>query len=295
MSASQKTVIAVDLGGTWMRAAVVGKDGIIRGQLFRRPAGRERAPEEIIGDLITLVKETASADKATGEKNITGVALGVPTVISDGKLAASDNLPTLGGVALGMEIEKRTGWTVKMFNDATCFAIGEWRAGAGKGTRFFCGVTLGTGIGLGIIAAGRPLRGGHGTAGEIWKSPLGKAHVEDSVSGVGLMQLFKARTGREVDGEEIHALAKKGDPDALAAFDEFGIFLGKTLAWIINCVDPEAIVLGGSVAQSFDFFERPMRKAMSEFCSNEVRATVSASALGEKASVIGAAELFWRA
>lgn len=293
MSVNQTTVIAVDLGGTWMRSAVVGKDGNTRGQLIRRPAGRQRLPEEIIKDLISLVTETASSDNEAREMGIAGVALGVPTVINtEGRLAASDNLPTLGGIALGTEIERRTGWAVRLFNDATCFAVGEWRQGIGKGLRFFCGITLGTGIGLGIIADGRPLRGSHGMAGEIWKSQLGKAHVEDFVSGAGLMRLFKARTGRSIAGEDIHALAKKGDPDALAVFNEFGNFLGQTLAWIINCVDPDAIVLGGSVVHSFAHFEQPMREAMLGFCSHDVQTSVAASVLGEKASIIGAAELF---
>lgn len=276
-----------------MRAAVVWKDGASIGPLIRRPTGRHRLPEEIIKDLISLVTEAASSEKQAKRMKIRGVVLGVPTVIDrEDRLAASDNLPTLGGIALGREIKRRTGWTVRLFNDAACFTVGEWRHGIGKGLRFFCGITLGTGIGLGIIAAGRLLGGSHGMAGEIWKSPLGTAHVEDWVSGAGLIRLFEAKTGRSIAGEDIHVLAEKGDPSALAAFSEFGCWLGQTLAWIVNCLDPEAIALGGSVVHSFAHFEQPMRKAMARFCSHGVRTSVSASVLGEKASIIGAAMLF---
>lgn len=293
MNINQTTVIAVDLGGTWMRSSVVGKDGSIRGQLIRRPTGRQRLPEEIIKDLISLITETASPDNASKEVGIAGVALGVPTVIdTEDRLAASDNLPTLGGIALGKEIERRTGWPVRLFNDAACFTVGEWRWGIGKGMLSFCGITLGTGIGLGIIADGRLLKGSRGMAGEIWKSSLGTAQVEDFVSGAGLMRLFKARTGRSIAGEDIHVLAEKGDPAALAVFNEFGCWLGQTLAWIINCIDPDAIALGGSVVRSFSHFEQPMRETMARYCSHDVRTSVSASVLGEKASMIGAAELF---
>lgn len=286
--------IAVDLGGTWMRAASVGKDGDLMGPLIRKPTGRQRPPDEIIGDLVLLVKEASSNNQAEKEV-IAGVALGVPTVIDpDGRLIASDNLPTLGGFALAKEIERRMDgrWTVRLFNDAACFTVGEWRHGIGKGKRFFCGITIGTGIGMRIIDDGRVISGCYGMAGEIWKSPLEKEHVENFVSGAGLTQLFKTRTGRNISGEDIQRLAEKGDSDALSVFAEFGYFLGKTLAWIVNCFDPDAIVLGGSVAHSFVFFEQPMRVAMAQYCSYDVRTQISASILWEKASIIGASILF---
>jgi len=288
---NNKTIIAVDLGGTWMRAAAV-KNGMLAGQVVRKPTGRKRSASAIIKDLIALTAEVVSG-RQVGEKATIRMALGVPTPIDDTKrLTASDNLPTMGGIALGKEITKRTGWTVKSFNDALCFTAGEWQQGLGKGLRFFCGVTLGTGVGLGIVADGRLVKGSHGMAGEIWNSSLGDGHVEDFVGGAGLKRLFKTRTGRSLSGEELRELAEKGDSDAIAAFAEFGGFLGQALAWIVNCLDPEAIALGGSIAESFAHFERSMHKAMKKYCSHKVRALVAPAQLGEKAALIGTAMLF---
>jgi len=292
---NNKTTIAVDLGGTWMRAALIGKDGVCLKPLIRKPTGRQRPPDAIIGDLVTLVAEAVSANNQGDKAAIAGVALGVATVIdSDGRLVACDNLPTLGGVALGHEVETRMGGSrpVKLFNDAACFTVGEWRHGIGKGARFFCGVTLGTGIGMRFMADGRVISGCRGMAGEIWKSPLEKEHVEYYASGVGLTRLFKAKTGRDISGEDIQALAEQGNPDALAVFAEFGFHLGETLAWVVNCFDPDAIVLGGSVAQAFALFAPSMRSAMTRYCAYDVHARVAVSILGDQAALIGAAILF---
>lgn len=289
--------IAVDLGGTWMRAACVGIDGAIKGPVICKPTGRERPSAEIIADLVRLVTEAVAASHGIDKSTLMGVALGVATVIdADGRLIGCANLPTLGGVSLAEEVAARLEMhrPVKLFNDAACFTFGEWLYGIGQGTRFFCGVTLGTGIGMRIVADGRILGGCRGMAGEIWKSPLGRESVEYYVSGAGVMRLFEAKTGRSLFGADIQVLAEKGNADALAVFTEFGFCLGRTLAWIINCFDPEGIVLGGSVAHAFALFEPSMREAMEQSCSYAVRAKVAASVLGDQAALIGAAMLFAR-
>jgi glucokinase len=281
-------VVAVDMGGTRMRCAAVHA-GDTMGAVVETPTLRQRPSGAILDDLAALIEQARKP-----LPRCEGVALGIPTVLdAQGGLAACDNLPTMTGVPIQAELETRTGLTVRVHNDATCFAVGEWWKGAGSGCRNVCGVTLGTGIGLGLVLDNRPYTGSRGAAGEIWRTsyPDG-ATVEARCSGAFITETYARRTGQNLQGEAIAQRAHKGDPAALETFDEYGRSLGGVLAFVLDLLDPDIAVLGGSVSKSFPYFQKSLLEQLNRPACDGNTPRVVASALGEAAALWGAAKLF---
>jgi glucokinase len=217
-----------------------------------------------------------------------GLGMGVAGVVNGGPLTGAENLPHLNGVDLAALAGEVAGCPVAMENDARCFTLAEARFGAGRGARDVCGLTLGTSIGCGAMVGGRLLHGGAFSAGEVWCMPLRGRPIGDSLSGVGLVERYHASRGEgEVaDAAAVAMRARDGDPAARAAWHAFGDDLGLLCAWVMCLIDPELIVVGGSMARAHDLFApaaeahfrgRPTRLAFAE--------------LGPAAGVIGAAAL----
>jgi len=286
MSKPEQKIISVDLGGTWMRAVAMSPEGVC-GPVVRKPTEHGRPCPAIIDDLIAVIRQA-------GADGFDAVTVGIPTVLdAEGGLSPCDNLPTMGGVKLADVLEARLKVPATLFNDAACFAAGEWWRGTGKGTRNFCGVTLGTGIGLGLVINGLLHTGSHGCAGEIWKTPYGSGILEDEVCGRAIVRNFEARSGRRLDGQAIAELARQKDFDAVEVFRGFGNSLGRVIALVVNLVDPEVVAFGGSVARSFDLFADPMREIVRTGTVAGSRTKLMVTELGEQAGLFGAARLYW--
>lgn len=241
-------------------------------------------------DLVNIIR--ASCAKLPSA-DIAGLAIGIPTTLAeDGGLAPSDNLPTLAGFPLARHLEQELQLPVRLANDADCFTVGEWWQGMGKGARNFCGLTLGTGLGLGLVLDGRLYRGSHNLAGEIWKSPWEEGRLEERACGPALENAYAARSGRRLNGADIAGLAGRGEAYALECFAEFGNGLGRILAFVINLVDPEAVAIGGSMAASFHFFRDALMKSLIGGTLAGQRARVVPSSLGERAALLGAAKVY---
>lgn len=266
-----------------MRAARVGAAGV-SGEIVKQPTQAQRPPEVIAESLVAMLRGLGAAGAAVG-----GIGLGVPTTVDDeGGLDPSPNLPTMTGFPIARFVAEKLGKPVAADNDARCFALGEWRYGAGRGTRNMVGITLGTGIGCGIIAEGRVVRGARRQAGEIWRAPATidpgqevRANVEQCVSGTALEALCPEKSGADVA-----ALARSGDRAAQRAFESLGMALGRVMLWLADLLDPEVFVLGGSVVEFLVLFEPAMRRALGERKLRVVR-----SELGLAAGVLGAASL----
>jgi glucokinase len=281
--------IAVDLGGTWMRAALVDQAGGPC-EILRTPTQPQRAPQAIVDDLAALI-ETCQAQASSP---IQGLGLGVPTTFdAEGYLDPCPNLPTLGRYPLRETLARRCQTPVALQNDAQCFALGEWQFGTGRGTQVLAGVTLGTGLGLGLVINGKAFRGAHGRAGEIWNAParLVEPHtpfenIEAWVSGTGIEQAYARQAGRSLSAAEIARQAEQENPLACAVFDTFGRALRNVVLWIAALFDPEVIVLGGAVIRSLPHFYQPFAAGLS---AQGIR--VLPSELGESAALYGAAAL----
>lgn len=285
-------IISVDLGGTWMRAAQVSADGTCS-EIIRARTDHHRPGKAILDDLIGIIRNSGCQSSGLSP-DTEGLAIGIPTTLDEsGGLAPSENLPTLTGFPLARHLEQALHLPVLLLNDANCFTMGEWWQGMGKGARNFCGITLGTGIGVGLIFAGKLYRGSHGCAGEIWKSPWKTGRLEQWACGQAIEAAYEATSGNRLSGKEITGLAERGDACAVKCYAEFGTALGHILALVINLIDPEAVVIGGAVAASFDFFRESLMQAVIGGTVAGMRVRVAPSLLGERAALLGAGKIYW--
>lgn len=287
-----KNIISVDLGGTWIRAASVSRDGMVVGKTVRRPTKRNRAGMEILSDIKEVVEEVIR-DQHCIVGNVEAIAMGVPSPVNqDGDMRSSDNLPTISGTFLKDRLMDAFEIPVYMFNDATCFAFGEWKFGAGRNCVNFCGVTLGTGLGVGVIANNMPYFGSHGCAGELWKSPSVAGNIEALLSGRRIEMDYERVSGCSRTGAEISSLANNGDSISLNVYAQFGKDLGAAVSHLINIMDPDLIAFGGSVSDSFEWFCDSLRETVLENTVAGSKVSLLKSILGEEAALRGASGLY---
>ena len=283
--------IGIDLGGTWIRAALVEKGGDA-GEILRKPTQRNRPAEAIIKDIVALITQL----EGSTEEAIVGIGLGVPTTFDqDGHLDPCPNLPTLGNFPMRNTLRFRVGSSIFMENDAQCFALGEWYYGAGKEAKLLAGITLGTGLGLGIVVNGKLLRGAHARAGEIWCSPANiedfgeyPRNIESFASGTAIEEVYERKTGQHLQADKIALLMEQGDETARLVFELFGHSLKNILLWISNMLDPDIIVFGGSVSESLVYVQEIIAPIMEARKVKLVK-----SNLGDLAALYGAAMLIF--
>jgi glucokinase len=183
-------------------------------------------------------------------------------------------------------LESRYSVPVFVNNDGNCFVLGEKYFGKAKGCRNVAGMVIGTGLGTGIIANGALYTGGHCGAGEFGVIPFRDKTLEDYVSG----SFFRHRSG--TPGEIVAERAMAGDAGALELFAEFGRNLGEAVKIVMYAIDPELVVLGGSVSKVFSLFESALRESLADFAYQrairDLRIEVSET---EQVQLLGAAAL----
>lgn len=263
------TSIGIDLGGTNVRAGLV-QDGQVIRSASARIAGltSESAVLERICEAIeevwpggALAAGSASVGGgAAGNLAPGAIGIGVPSIVDPKRGIVYDtvNIPSWKKVHVKDILEAKYNIPVWVNNDANCFALGESYYGAGVGHHTLAGVTIGTGLGTGIILEGKLFNGAHCGAGEIGNIPYLDGCIETYASG----QFFQHVHGQA--GETLLALAETGDESARQVFTEYGVHLGHALLVIVYAYDPDIIVLGGSVSQAFPFFEQSMREGLAK-------------------------------
>lgn len=275
----QEQIVGVDMGGTNVRAAAIAGGEIV--SRFARPLSAGGSEREVLGELFEAIDRV-------GPGRVGGIGCGVPSVVDvgTGVVRNPENIPAWDVVPLKHLLEQRYGVPARVDNDANCFVMGEWRYGAAAGYRNVVGVTMGTGLGVGLILDGRLFTGPNGAAGEIWEVPYRGETLEHFCSGPGLER------EHGVTGDLLHRRAAQGDPTALAAFEAFGAHLSRALHIAACAYDPEIIVLGGSVATAFEFFEESMRRELIRRTQPQLmeRLVITPGKLPD-AALLGAAEL----
>ncbi len=306
MSNSAKA-IGIDFGGTTIKSAVV-QDGAVleRGEVIHTTA--QTTAEGIIGELLRVIAAMRAA-----HTEIEAIGIGLPGFVDSvtGIVHELTNVQGWREVALVALLREKTGLRAAIENDANAMAYGEFLHGAAKGARNAICVTLGTGVGGGLILDGRLYRGSRLAAGEIGHMSI-DSHGPRGVYGtpgdletyVGNRQiaeraarLYKAsrqqRTLEKCTPAELAALANGGDHIAIALWDAIGTDIGAALAdgvWLLN---PDTIVIGGGIAAAGDIIIDPIRRTICERTSTlfHEQLKVVPATLGNDAGIIGAAAL----
>ncbi len=301
-------VLAADLGGTNVRAAIVTTGGEVHERLHMRTpkTGGFDALVNAIGSLATGLLEKNESIRRFG--------LGIPAVIdfSSSRISQSPNLPVLDGSALADAVSKRTGLRVVLENDATAAAIGEHWLGAAKGADSAVCITLGTGIGGGLIINGEPYCGLDGTAGEVGHicvEPEGprcgcgsRGCLEQYASATAIVRLASLKLAdgaasvlnekADISARDVYEAWLEKDAVAYEVFQVAGTKLGMAIADLINVLNPEIVVLTGGVASAWDAFITPTLDEMLKraFRQPAERVKIVRGKLGDDAGILGAAK-----
>jgi glucokinase len=281
MNKKSKVVLGVDLGGTKIK---VGK---VEGINITATSSNLIPASENAETVLAVVKETI-ANLFTEE--IEGIGIGIPSVLDRNKGIIYDvqNIPSWKEIHLKEILEREFKVPVFIDNDANCFAIGEKLYGKGIDYENFVGVTLGTGIGTGIINKGTLLSDANCGSGEFGMIPYLDGIVEDYSSG----QFFKNKI--KIDGGLLFERAKKGDEYALNIYSQFGVHLGNAVKIILYSVDPGHIVFGGSIAAAKEFYEDAMYEELKSYAypMSIKDLTIEYSELAGDSPILGAAAVY---
>jgi fructokinase len=294
--------LGIDIGGTKIEAAALGDDGAI---LWRR---RLPTPAGDYGGIIATVRSLAdAAEAALGPA--ASVGLGIPGMLSPATgLVKNANSTCLIGRPFDRDLAAALGRPVRLANDANCFALSEAVDGAAQGAGTVFGVILGTGVGGGIVVDGRALTGPNAIAGEWGHSPLpwprdderpgalcycGKhGCTETFLSGAGLSRAYEAIAGRQEDATVVAARAEAGEPAAQAALERYADRLARSLAAVINLLDPEIIVLGGGLGRIAALYRAVPARWGDYVFSDTVATKLLPPRWGDSSGVRGAAWLW---
>lgn len=289
---AEKIIIGVDLGGTKIMTGAIDLKGSVLGSPVRKDTIGNDEADAIIKRVTDSVEEVLKHMEME-IKDVAGIGIGStgPLDIGKGLILECPQLPRMHFYPLRKTIEDHFGVPVILNNDARCLVYGETMFGAGAGFSKVVGFTLGTGIGCAVILDQRIFNGSTWTAGEIWISPYGSGIIEDFVSGRGVSKIYRSLTGTDRTSLEVYDLALKGDRNALQTWDEFGRHLAVPIAWAINIIDPEIVVLGGSITAAYKFFSNSMELHLrKQICPVPAEKTkVIPGKLGDSAGFIGAA------
>jgi glucokinase len=302
--------IGVDIGGTKIAAAVVTPEGKILNEV-RYPT-QAVPPNRLIETIARAITEVKDGFE------VGGVCVAVPGLIlaSENKVIFAPNLHEIENIRLDEEIGRRTGLTVTVENDANVAAWGEFRFGAGRGLEHMVFITLGTGVGGGVITHGVLLRGAQGAGGELGHvtiDPTGPrcgcgnyGCLEALASGTAIQrrarelanerpnsELGRLAIERQVLGEDVTRLARGGDEVSNSVLEETGRWLGIGLAGFVNTFNPEVIAVGGGASQAGELILEPARKEVQLRARPPSRdlVEIKEATLGPESGVLGAAAL----
>jgi glucokinase len=244
--------IGVDLGGTNIRAGIREGDLIIKREQVLLT--NKQSLESTLSQLIQLIKPLVTAE-------IKGIGVAAPSIADNiqGVVYNVVNIPSWKEVALKGILESEFDIPVRIENDANCFTLGELMHGKAKGLHQVVGITLGTGVGSGVIINGKIISGNNGGAGEIgYLNYLDKDF--EFYCGSFFFEEIHNNSAYEVSQK-----AKNGDKEAIQIWMEYGVHIGNLIKSVVYAYDPEAIIFGGSISNAFSLFEPTMKKTMLDY------------------------------
>jgi len=279
----QIKIIGIDLGATNVRGAVVDDQAI--SEIISQRINTLGTEQQVLEDVFTI------ADKLI-DNSVKAIGIGVPSVVdvAEGVVYDVQHIPSWKEVHLKRLMEARYNIPVHVNNDANCFALGEYYFGQGKGVDSFVGLTIGTGLGSGIIINKQLYAGTNCGAGEFGMVDYIDNNYEFYCSGSFFQNVYG------LNGEEVFKNAKNGDPQALKLYSEMGTHLGNAIKLVMYTYDPALIILGGSVQLAYEYFEQTMWERIKSFGYTKSigRLQIKRSTL-ENSAILGAAALYFDA
>ncbi|MDX8377317.1 MAG: ROK family protein [Mariprofundales bacterium] len=267
--------IGMDIGGTNVRAALFDRNGNIHKRISQQlwfskltVLDNDSAIEYIANKLVDCVK---ILQQNISQGQVHAVGIGFPGFFQDGKLLSSPNIPQLIDVPLATILQQYIGLPVVVENDALCAAFGEYKYGAGKNRHCFAHITLGTGVGGGLIINGKPFSGARGMSMEVGHLTVDitdnaalcgcgkKGCLEAYASATAVLADYQQNNSKQVNSvKDIYALAQNGDLLARQSFIKAGHKLGFALAQMANLLDADCISVGGGMAAAWEYFAPAM-------------------------------------
>lgn len=249
---TRHTVVGVDLGGTNVRAGKI-QDLQLTGHAARSISSK--AAEEVV------IKEIRETIDQVFDSDVKGIGVGVPSLVDveKGIIYTVENIPSWQEVHLKDRLQDIYKVPVHVNNDANCFALGECYFGKGRGYRHIVGLTIGTGMGAGIIIDHKLYNGANCGAGEFGNIHYKDHNLEYYCSG----QRFQREYGRS--GQELCRLAEQGDNEALDIFHALGRDIGVAIQTLLYALDPQIVIFGGSVSNAFPFFLPSLKESLKNY------------------------------
>jgi glucokinase len=271
--------IGVDIGGTNIRAGIELGGSITR--QHKRLLENKESLSSTLSQLVELIRPLTKFP-------VKGIGIGVPSVVNVDKGIVYNvmNIPSWEEVALRDIIQDEFNLPVSINNDVNCFILGEHRFGLAKKYKSVIGMAIGTGLGSGIIIDNQLYTGNNCGAGEIGMLPYKDSILENYVCNRFFEDTFHS------DARTAHEAAVSGDRQAISIWEEFGTHLGAVIKTVMYTYDPEAIVLGGSIAKAHPFFKNSMLDSLKDFAYPEsVRRLTVLLSENENIALLGAAAL----
>jgi len=276
-------ILGIDLGGTNLRAGIVN-EGILQ-SIVSQPLHSHGSKAEILAQIFEAIDEIVNND-------IAAIGIGIPGLVDPATKVAYDvvNVPALNEIDLLRILEQRYNVPVKIENDANCFTLGEFYFGAGSPYESIVGLTIGTGMGAGIITNGKLFTGKHGGAGEFGMTRYLDENIEHYVSGRFFEHVYKTT------GEVVYKRALAEDAEAIEMYEEFGRHLGEAIKLILYVLDTECIVIGGGAKAAFPLYSKSMWDTIRGFAYKRAVSALNIETSSLlNANILGAAALHFTA
>lgn len=245
-------LIGIDIGGTSITAGIV-VNGIVESKVTLATESN-KSKEEICENLFRAIDNVL-------QPGVVGIGIGVPGLVDsvNGTILQITNIPSWNGIQLKSLVEKKLGIKTYIENDANCFVLGIKHFGPGRDYNDIVAISLGTGLGAGILIDNKLYKGLNSAAGELCFIPYLDSNLEAYCSGSFFSKYYQTK------GEDLFIKAYEGDKQALKIWDEFGLHISQLIRIVLLCYAPQIIVFGGSAAKGFRFFKSSMESNLESF------------------------------
>jgi len=298
----KKYVVGIDIGGTNIKLGLVNSSGkvVARTRLMTKTFKRNRT--KLIDALVVKINDLIKGNKLF-KKEILGIGIGFPGLINpqSGIVKFAPNIPGWKQVPIKKIIQKKLRLPTFIDNDVNLVTLGEWKFGAGKGYKNLVCITLGTGVGGGLILEDALYRGEGFVAGEIGHIPINEKGPQCNCGGWGCFERYvgnrflSQKAGRifkrkNMIPPDITALARKGNKKAIKLWEETGVHIGNALTGVINLLNPRMVIIGGGVSNNLHFMKKSINTVIRKRAMGVQAKMVKIvrARLGDDAGIIGA-------